>query len=55
MLLNILINRLHILPFTSGKTTKKKKLTFLAEIANLGYVIDNPEVYNVSVGSLKTL
>ena len=51
MLSNILINRLHILPFTSGdKTTKKKKLTFLAEMANLGYIIDNPEKYKEEFG-----
>jgi len=49
MLLNILINRLRVIRFSSGKVTKKKKLAFLSEMANLGYLIDNPEAYNDSV------
>lgn len=51
MLIDILINRLciiplEILPKKKNKVNNKKKLTFLIELAGLGYVIDNPEMFN---------
>jgi hypothetical protein len=46
---NILINKLRVVPVGKGVVTPKKKLTFLAELASLGYTVDNPELYNDSV------
>jgi len=49
VLVDILVKRLHVLPLAAGRTTKKKKIMFLAELANMGYKITNPEQYNDSI------
>ena len=44
----IAIERLRVLPVGGGPATPKKKLTFLCELAGLGYAVDNPELYDDS-------
>lgn len=45
MLLQILIKRLRVLPVEKATVNKKKKITFLAELASLGYRVTNPSLY----------
>jgi len=50
MLLEILVKNLRMLPITKNeKVTPALKVIFLAELANLGYRIKNPEAYTDSI------
>jgi len=49
MKLDILINRLHVLPVSNAGLTANSKLPFLSELANLGYRVKNTKLYNDSV------
>jgi hypothetical protein len=49
MLLEILINRLNIIPIRDGVVTVKKKLSFLSELASLGYNVKESKLYTDSV------
>ncbi|MBT9587279.1 TerD family protein [bacterium] len=49
MLSSIALRRLHLLTLAAAQADSKSKLTFLSELASLGYLIENPEDYNDSL------
>jgi hypothetical protein len=49
MLSTIALRRLHLLTLAPSQADPKSKLTFLSELASLGYLVENPEDYNDSL------
>lgn len=49
MLANIALRRLRLIPTSASGVDPQRKLIFLAQLAGLGYRLENPEDYNDSV------